>query len=97
LPRATLIELAKVHTEEMLDLLVGIARSKESASARVTAIIAVLDRGNGKPKEAVDLEVSGKGGGPIETREVSDIEAARQIAFLLHQTMNAPKPNKEKS
>jgi hypothetical protein len=83
--RASLIALAKVYTEEMLNLLVGIARGGESESARIAAIVAILDRGNGKPKEAVDVEVSGKDGGPIESREVSDIEAARQIAFLLHQ------------
>jgi hypothetical protein len=72
-----LVELAAAYTEEMLDLLVGLARGGESESARIAAIIAILDRGNGKPTQAV--EVSGKGGGPIESREVSDIEAARQI------------------
>lgn len=37
-------------------------------------------------------EHSGKDGGPIETKEVSDLEVARRIAFLLGQGLRAARP-----
>lgn len=44
-----------------------------------------------KHHEPVKHEHSGKDGGPIETKEVSDLEAARRIAFLLSQATKATK------
>lgn len=35
------------------------------------------------------VEVAGKNGGPIETKEVSDLEVARRVAFLLTQGVRA--------
>lgn len=37
-------------------------------------------------------EVTGKDGGPIETHEVSDLEKARRIAYLLAQGLRAQPP-----
>jgi hypothetical protein len=34
-------------------------------------------------RDTQDHEVSGKDGGPIETKETSDIETARRVAFML--------------
>jgi hypothetical protein len=50
--------MARAHTEEMLGLLVAVARGEVEASpGRVHAIEGVLDRGNGKP--ATTMEVKG--------------------------------------
>jgi hypothetical protein len=55
---ATLVEMARAHTLEMLGLLVAVARGEIDASpGRVHAIEGVLDRGNGKP--ATTMEISG--------------------------------------
>jgi hypothetical protein len=55
---ATLTEMARAYTEEMLTLLVTVARGEiEACPGRVRAIEAVLDRGNGKP--ATTMEITG--------------------------------------
>jgi hypothetical protein len=60
---ATLTEMAKTYTPEMLKLLVAVARGEIDASpGRVHAIEGALDRGNGKP--ATTMEVSGVLGVP---------------------------------
>jgi hypothetical protein len=46
-----------------LQTLLDIAQHGESEPARVTAANALLDRGYGKPRQAV--EHSGEGGGPL--------------------------------
>ncbi|MGF7055353.1 hypothetical protein GGC47_004564 [Bosea sp. OAE752] len=50
--KATLSDLAKVHTEIALKALVAVATKSESDSARVAAAKAILDRGHGKPTQA---------------------------------------------
>jgi hypothetical protein len=61
---ATLGELARAHTHTALQVLVDIAQSTgASDGARVSAANAILDRGYGKPPQA--LEVSGADGEPI--------------------------------
>jgi hypothetical protein len=47
-----------------------------------------LGQGLGLFKDRVRLE----GKIEVESKPLTDIEAARQIAFLLHQAMNAPTP-----
>lgn len=75
-------ELAQSRTLEAIETLTEIMRSKEApAAARVNAACALLDRGHGKPVQMTEL--SGKDGGPIETKELSNIELARRAAFLL--------------
>lgn len=39
--------------------------------------------------EKVTTELTGKDGGPIQTEEVSDLEAAKRIAFLLSKATSA--------
>lgn len=71
--KRTLEALAKQHAETALAVLVEIATTGASEAARVTAATALLDRGYGKPRQAV--EHSGEGGGPLRvhvTREIID-------------------------
>ena len=50
----TLADLAREHTETAIAVLAEIAANKaESASARVSAATALLDRGWGRPKQAI--------------------------------------------
>jgi len=52
-------ELAREHTEEAIECLVGVLRhDKSPAAARVAASTALLDRGWGRPKQEMDLEIS---------------------------------------
>lgn len=52
--KGTLEELARSYTEAALKTLVDIATTSESDSARVSAAVAILDRGYGKPRQAVE-------------------------------------------
>jgi hypothetical protein len=53
---ATLTEMARGYTEEMLDLLVAVARGEiEASSGRIHAIEGVLDRGSGKPATTMEI------------------------------------------
>lgn len=57
-------ERAKTHGDAALNALVSIMGDDEAPhSARVSAANAILDRGYGKPRQAV--EVSGPAGGPV--------------------------------
>lgn len=51
---ASLSELARKHTADALSVLVSVAKKSDSDSARVAAANAILDRGYGKPKQAVE-------------------------------------------
>ncbi len=77
----TLRELAQVHTAEAIEALVAIMRSRKSAAAsRVSAAIALLDRGHGRPVQAMEHNVPA-----IEKNlpEMSKLEVARRIAWTL--------------
>ena len=78
--KQTLSDLAREHTKLALDVLVSIARNGESETARMGAANALLDRGYGKPRQAV--EHSGADGGPIEHRisSMSDEDLERIAA-----------------
>lgn len=54
-------EAAKLHTQAALDTLLWAAKQRKSPSVAVTAAIAILDRGWGKPAQVV----SGPDGKPI--------------------------------
>ena len=60
---AEIRELAQVHTAEALNTLVSVMRTGESEAARVAAANSVLDRGFGKPAQA--LQHTGGDGGPV--------------------------------
>jgi hypothetical protein len=56
---ATLVEMARAYTPEMLGLLVAVARGEiEASPGRIHAIQGVLDRGNGKPVTMMDVKGS---------------------------------------
>jgi len=62
---AELAGLARVHTPEALAALVLVMNDpEEPGAARVSAANSLLDRGHGKPRQA--LEHGGDGGGPIQ-------------------------------
>lgn len=64
--KGTLEELARAHTKLALSVLASVAEASESDSARVSAATALLDRGYGKPRQAV--EVGGEQDNPIVHR-----------------------------
>lgn len=74
-----LAEMAKGHAERALSVLAEIMVSSESDAARVSAANSILDRGYGRPFQAVHH--SGPGGGPIATVDATKIstEALREI------------------
>lgn len=45
-------------------------------------------------RDTQDHELSGKDGGPIETKEVSDLETARRIAFVLGRAVGRQEVDK---
>lgn len=62
-------ERAKEYGDAALNVLVKIAKDdQQPAAARVGAANAILDRGYGKPMQAV--EMSGRDGGPIKVQTI---------------------------
>jgi hypothetical protein len=59
-----LSEIAKDHAEAAMQVLFDIATGGESEAARVSAANAILDRGYGKPHQAVQM--TGPEGGPLK-------------------------------
>lgn len=72
--KATLSELARRHTKTALEVLVMVAKTGESESARVSAANAILDRAYGKPSQS--HQHSGPGGGPIPTVDLTNLTDA---------------------
>lgn len=62
--KGTLGELARQYTAVAMATLARVAEKGESESAQVAASIAILDRGFGRPPQAVEL--TGENGDPIE-------------------------------
>lgn len=52
----TLAEVARTHTLEAVETLVSVMKDGESDAARVSAAVAVLDRGWGKPAQPVEAD-----------------------------------------
>lgn len=75
--KLTLEELAREYAPAALKTLADICTNGGGESARVAAASALLDRGFGKPKQAI----VGKDDGPVQV-ELSLSEAARAIAFI---------------
>jgi len=78
------LELARTIIEDR-KLRAGLQKSLDSGLVKFDLI------NNHGYTEKVSNEVTGKDGGPVETREVSDMEFARRIAWLFH---NASKEEK---
>lgn len=80
--KASLAETCKAYTAEAVGTLVECMLCAGAPwAARTKASEAILERGHGKPVQANTH--SGPDGGPIETKDVSDIDRARRIAFFL--------------
>lgn len=65
--KATLMELAQQYTDLALNALVQVATSGGD-KARVTAAVALLDRGYGRPRQ--EFEHSGEDGAPLKLEVV---------------------------
>lgn len=53
--KVALSALAQQHTETALNALIDIASNGESEAARVSAAVAILDRGYGRPPQSLNL------------------------------------------
>lgn len=53
----SLTELARARTLEMFDVLIELTGKQHEPEMRFKAACAVLDRGHGKPKQSVDMDV----------------------------------------
>ena len=83
-------ELAREHTEEAVRRLAYWMRQTKVPSAAIAAALALLDRGWGKATSISEVNKSETV--TIDTTKVSDVEAARLIAFALARGVAAPKP-----
>lgn len=52
--KGTLAELARQHTGKAIEILLKVAEGSESDAARVSAVAQLLDRGYGKPTQAIE-------------------------------------------
>lgn len=71
----TLTDLAREHTAEAVETLVEVASSGESEAARVSAATALLDRGWGRPRQDLGIEMK------TDESIASTLEAARRRAL----------------
>jgi hypothetical protein len=56
--KLNLSELAREYTKDALGVLVEVMQSSQSDSARIAADTLILDRGYGRPKKTMSLEVN---------------------------------------
>ncbi len=76
-------ELAKAYTPEAINTLAEIMRNKKTPpAARVSAANALLDRGYGRPGQAVAL--TGKDGSAIDMHHTDSTTAAANQAVIEH-------------
>ena len=66
-----LMQMAKEHAQAALETLVDVAKNGDTASSRVSAANAILDRAYGRPPQSV--EHTGEGGGAIQAKVSLDI------------------------
>ncbi len=83
--------LARSHTESAIKVLASIMNQpKASHAARVSAAVALLDRGWGKPTVMVAGDPDS---GPVQVEDVTEpidkMDLARRIAFILHEADKA--------
>ncbi len=75
-------EMAKDHAAKALQVLVAVAsNAKSPPAARVSAATAILDRGYGKPRQAVDMDGAFTGSFTVQ--------------YVTGPTGPAPKPSDE--
>jgi hypothetical protein len=69
--RASIQSLARSYDKLALATLARVAKSSSSDSAAVSAANALLDRGYGRPPQAV--EMTGKNGGPVQVVDLGQL------------------------
>jgi hypothetical protein len=74
-------EIAQRYGERAIIGLASLAEGAESESARVAAWKELLDRGYGKSPQAITH--SGDSQNPLAVKDVSDIDRAKLLAFLV--------------
>lgn len=79
-PQASLAKLSREQTAALVEFSADTRRVRFKLADKLEAL-AHLGKMLGLFRER--MELSGTGGAPIETREISDFEAARRIAFVL--------------
>ncbi len=79
-------EMARAASVTAIQRAIELVASNDENVA-LKAINTVLDRAWGKPVQAT--EISGPDGEPVQIDNVSDIEAARRVAFLLTKAAKA--------
>ncbi len=72
-------ELAGQHTEEVITILMGLARNGKSEQARIAAGIALLNRAHGIPAQSLEISSLDED----ESSGITDEERTRRIAFAL--------------
>jgi hypothetical protein len=81
-------ERAREHGDAALNVLIKIAKDdQQPAAARVGAANAILDRGYGKPMQAV--EMTGANGGPILSQTIDASKLSTQALAELLAARNA--------
>ncbi len=81
--KAEIRSLARSHTEAAIKVLAGVMNQKKTPpAARVSAAVALLDRGWGKPTQMIAGDPEST---PIETEVLDDRELARQTALILYR------------
>lgn len=88
--RGTLADLARQYTDMALKTLFEVARDGQSEAARVTAASAILDRGYGRPAQAVEL--TGKDGADLEIK-VRDLTFERLLTLMTGKLIDATPAN----
>lgn len=81
--RRDLAEAARDYTDAALQVLRDVmADAATPPGARIAAAVAILDRGHGKPRQAVEL--AGDGGGPVQVLDYSKLSdsALRELLAL---------------
>lgn len=61
--RATISELAREHTQEALETVLAVMREGETDAIRLAAAVQLLDRGYGRPAQAVAVSAGREGEG----------------------------------
>jgi Family of unknown function (DUF5681) len=91
-PQLTAIQqLARTYTEEAIQALIEIMRKGKSDMACVAAAVAILDRGWGKPRQAIEHADTERAHGFLsssELRMISD-EHLTKLLDLLHEIRTA--------
>lgn len=89
---ARVADLAREHTPKAIETLAAIMNDeKATRTTRIAAANALLDRAHGRPAQSVGIGVGLSFDDPSvsDDRQMSDIEIARYLAFVLAKGANA--------